>query len=334
MASINTSFDFKGVSACKLEADKYSCVIVPSMGSLVVRMLDNENKIEFFRYTEDSTIAQINSARCIWGLPTLYLPNRFDRGVIKTSDATYQLPINEPLFDNYIHGWVHEREHTVVSAEADDSKAVLVTNYTFGENDEMYKYFPLDFSITYTFTLSDKGLEHKVELKSLADKKLPVSICTHTCINAPIVQGGKQNTLRLSVPVEKICQLDERILPTEELLPLDTKGRRYKNGAMCPVLHQISNDMYTACDNTLDGEPFYGCIVTDKATGKRVCNEVSKEYKFWNMWNDRGMKGYFCPEPMTAMINSPNLKLPRDVSGYSELSKDEVFTCTQRFFSK
>lgn len=333
MASINTSFNFKGVDSCRLEAGRYSCIIIPSMGSLVVRMFDSENNIEFFRYTDEADIAEINSSRCIWGLPTLYLPNRFDKGVIKTSDSVYQLPINEPYFNNYIHGWVHEREHTIVSAQADDKRAVLVTRYTFADDDEMYKFFPLDFCITYTFTLSDEGLEHRVELKSLADKKLPVSICTHTCINAPIVAGASQETLRLSVPVEMTCELDDRILPTEKLLPLDESGELYRSGTMCPVLHDISNDMYTACENILDGEPFYGCIVTDEATGKRICNEVSKEYRFWNMWNDRGMNGYFCPEPMTAMINSPNLKLPNEVSGYCELSKNETFTCTQRFFS-
>lgn len=333
MASIDTSFDFKGISACKLDADKYSCIIVPSMGGLVVRMTDNKMKLEFFKYREEATIAQMNEARCLWGLPTLYLPNRFDKGVLKTSDAVYQLPINEPLLDNFIHGWVHDREHEIVLAEADDERAVLTTRYVFDEKDEMFKYIPLSFVLTYTFTLSAKGLEHKVTLESLADKKLPVSVCTHTCFNAPMTVGGKQDTMRLEVPVEKTCVLNERFLPTEELPPLDENGKLYKSGEMVPVLHDINNHMYTGCDTTLDGEKFHGCIVTDTETGARICNEVSKEYRFWNMWNDSGVNGYFCPEPMTAMINSPNLSLPYEVSGYCEISKGEKYTCTQRFFS-
>jgi aldose 1-epimerase len=91
--------------------------------------------------------------------------------------------------------------------------------------------------------------------------------------------------------------------------------------------------MYTACDNELDGKPFYGVIITDRNTGNRLCNEVSKEYKFWNMWNDKGYNGYFCPEPMTAMINCANLSLDPEISGYREISNGETFECWQRFFT-
>lgn len=326
-------FVMKGVPCVLLEYGKYSAVISPEYGSSVWRMRDEEAGIEVFRYSDKCSAAQIDKAREIWGLPTLYLPNRFDGGLLKTSDGEYHLPVNEVKLGNHLHGWVHKRAHKIEKVAAEEDKAVLVTSFTHGAEDPMYQYFPIDFKITYTFELSDNGLTHKVKLEDLSDKKLPVSICTHTCINAPITDGGRQKSLRLSVPIVERCELDKRCLPTEKLLPLGTKDMRYKNGTMRPVLHQISNDMYTACDNELDGKPFYGVVITDKDTGKRLCNEVSKEYKFWNMWNDRGGNGYFCPEPMTAMINCANLKLSDDVTGYKELAKGESFECWQRFFT-
>lgn len=326
-------FVMKGVPCVLLEYGKYSAVISPEYGSSVWRMRDEEAGIEVFRYSDKCSAVQIDKAREIWGLPTLYLPNRFDGGLLKTSDGEYHLPVNEVKLGNHLHGWVHKRAHKIEKVAAEEDKAVLVTSFTHGAEDPMYRYFPIDFKITYTFELSDNGLTHKVKLEDLSDKKLPVSICTHTCINAPITDGGRQKSLRLSVPIVERCELDKRCLPTEKLLPLGTKDMRYKNGTMRPVLHQISNDMYTACDNELDGKPFYGVVITDKDTGKRLCNEVSKEYKFWNMWNDRGGNGYFCPEPMTAMINCANLKLSDDVTGYKELAKGESFECWQRFFT-
>lgn len=328
------NFMMKGVPCIRLEADKYSAVISPLYGASVWRMRDEVNNIEVFRYSDDCTASQIDAAREIWGLPTLYLPNRFDGGLLKTSDGEYHLPVNEIKLKNHLHGWVHKRPHTVESVYADDEKAVAVTSFTHDENDEMYECFPLKFKISYTFELSKDGLKQTVRLENLSDKKLPVSICTHTCINAPLVPGTKQTGLRLSVPIVERCELDSRCLPTEKLLPLGTKDMRYKNGTMRPTLHMISNDMYTACDNELDGQPFYGVVITDKISGVKLCNEVSKEYKFWNMWNDRGYKGYFCPEPMTAMINCANLKLPDDVTGYKELKNAETFECWQRFFTK
>ncbi len=325
---------FKGLKAYKLEADKYSCVIVPELGGDVMRMRDEKLDMEIFRYREEATLEKINESRVLWGLPTLYLPNRFDGGVLKTSDDCYRFPINEPKLGNCIHGWVHEREHKVVSAKAENGIATLVTCYEFDKNDAMYQYMPLKFRLTYTYTLSADGLRQDIELENLSDKMLPVSLCTHTCINAPIVKGGKQEDMRLRVPAELKCELNERSLPTEKLLPLDDRDKQYKNGDMHPVLQDIDNDMYTAGMNTLDGEPFNGAVTTDVGTGRMIINEVSAEYRFWNMWNDKGVNGYFCPEPMTAMINSANLSLPREVTGYTEIAKGEKYSCWQSFCTR
>ena len=331
MANIDANYSFKGISTVLLEAAGYRAVIAYSCGSSVLRLVNDDKGVEVFRYKDETTIDEINSAREIWGLPTLYLPNRFDRGVLKTSDAIYQLPINEPLFDNFIHGFVHKREHKVELCEVHGESAVCKTSFEYGEGDEMFKFFPLPFRISYTFTLSGEGLKQEIELESRADKALPVSICTHTCISAPISHGGEQDEIYFEVPIGKKCILDERCLPTEELAPLDDYDRLYKTGEMKAVLHDISNDMYTAESTTLDGKPFYGVIITDRRSGAKVINEVSPEFKFWNMWNDMGGNGYFCPEPMTAMINSPNLSLSREESGYCELKNGEKFSCWQRF---
>ena len=332
--NIDLKFMFKDTECVRMQSGKYSCVIAPKLGAAVLRLRDEENGIEVFRYRDDCTLKTINKAREIWGLPTLFLPNRFDKGIIKTSDAVYQMPVNEKKLDNFIHGWVHKREHEIECYSTQDKKAVLVTSYTFDKNDEMYSYFPVDFKISYTFTLSENGLLQEIYLTNNSDKALPVSICTHTCLNAPMCDGGREESMRMCVPIIEKCELDKRCLPTEKLLPLKKKDLEYKEGTKMPTLHNIPNDMYTAGMNKLDGKDFYGSYVVDTDNGHKVCNEVSKEFKFWNMWNDKGNKGYFCPEPMTAMINSPNLSLPNEVSGYEEITKGHTFKCWQRFFTE
>lgn len=332
--SVDTSFECKGINCVKLTAGRYLAVVSPLTGSSVLRFYDTENDIEIFRYKDDCSLEQYNNAREIWGLPTLYLPNRFDGGLLRTSDGEYHLPVNETLFNNHIHGWVHKRAHKIEDSFVRDGIATVITSYTFGKDDEMYSCFPLDFKLTYTYELSEeKGLVQTLKLENLSDKHLPVSLCTHTCINAPIKVGGSQEELFLTVPVGEKCELDDRCLPTERLLPLNDYDKTYKNGTMKAVLHDISNDMYTAVTGELNGKPFHGVTVTDKVSGFRVCNEVSEEYKFWNMWNDRGGNGYFCPEPMTAMINAANLSLAPEVSGHCELGKGESYECRQRFFT-
>ena len=74
-------------------------------------------------------------------------------------------------------------------------------------------------------------------------------------------------------------------------------------------------------------------FVVDTKTGKGIGYEVSENYRFWILWNDKGHNGYFCPEPMTAMIDAPNLNLPKEQTGYQELAPQETFTATQHFFA-
>ena len=92
--------------------------------------------------------------------------------------------------------------------------------------------------------------------------------------------------------------------------------------------------MYTATRLVLpDGSVFRGVRMTDTASGKGIGYEVSEGYHFWILWNDRGEKHYFCPEPMTAMIDAPNLDMPAEKTGYCELEPGEIYHLAQHFFT-
>ena len=83
----------------------------------------------------------------------------------------------------------------------------------------------------------------------------------------------------------------------------------------------------------VNGHDFYGVFAEDTASGKKLCYEVSEEYGFWIIWNDRGFNHYFCPEPMTAMIDAPNLDMPNSVTGYTEVKPQQSYEVYQRFFT-
>lgn len=326
----------KGIEAVELAAGGYYAVVAPSIGSSVLRFRDEKRGIEVFRYRDDVSIAEIMGATEIWGLPTLYLPNRFDGGILKTSDGEYRLPVNEGKFGNHLHGFMHLRAHKIKALEAADGKAYVTTEFTFDEKDIIYQNcFPLKFTAEITIELSKEGLRHTVSIKNKSKKMLPISIATHTTINAPFVDGGRQEDIRLQVPAVKKLQFNKkRWLPNGRQAALNDWDMEYVSGAKCPVLQDICNDMYTAGTVELDGKPFRGTVMTDTASGKKICNETDELYKFWIVWNDKGFKNYFCPEPMTAQVNAPNLDMPREKSGYTELAPGKVYTVSQRFFTK
>lgn len=328
--------NFGGTPCIKLSAGGYEAVIAYEIGANVIRLRNNNSGIEFFRFNPDNTAETIRKSAEVWGLPTLYLPNRFADGVLRTSDAVYNLPVNEKApYNNHIHGFLHKREHELKGHAADDKCAWAKTRYIYDERDEFFKFLPVRFTAEYTFTLSENGLEQKIKFTNKSpDRVLPISIASHTTINSPFVDGGKEENIRLRVPAIKRCELNERCLPTEKLLDLSDWDREYADGTKKPVLQVCDNDMYTAGYLELDGKPFHGIIAEDTESGKKLCYEVSDEYKFWIVWNDRGFNHYFCPEPMTAMIDAPNLSLPAEISGYREIKPGEEFTASQRFFTR
>ena len=324
--------NWKGMPVAELKAGGYTAMIANEIGSNVIRLHDDVNGIEFFRHTADVTPEIIKGSTEVWGLPNLYLPNRLADGVLRTSDAVYQLPINEKApYNNHIHFILQKRCHRLTELFADDTKAFAKTEYIFDENDEFYQYLPIKFKAEFSFTLSDNGLEHRVKFTNLSNVMMPMSFATHTAMSSPFVDGGKQEDIRMKAPVCEKWTLNERCLPTGEILPLSDYDMEYKNGTKCPVLVNVDNDMYSAGSQEYNGSDFHGIIMMDQAQGKGIAYEVSNEYGFWIMWNDKGFNGYFCPEPMTAMIDAPNLDMPREQTGYCEVAPGESYEMWQKF---
>lgn len=335
MKNTTQLMNWNGMPCVKMSGGGYEALVAYEIGCNVIRLRSNTKEMEFFRWNPDNSAETIKQSAEVWGLPTLYLPNRFADGKLKTSDAVYQLPVNEKApYNNHIHGFLHKRTFEIVEHNADSNCAWVKARYVYDENDEFFQYLPIKFVAEYTFTLSAHGLEQDICFTNVSNKMLPMSLASHTTINAPFVDGAQESDIRLTVPAGKKCELNERCLPTEKLKTLTMWDLEYKNGTKCPVLQIVDNDMYFGEYTDLDGEKFHGVIAEDIASGKKLCYEVSEEYKFWIIWNDRGFNHYFCPEPMTAMIDAPNLSLPADITGYTEVRPGETFKAHQRFFAK
>ena len=324
--------DYKGKSIIELVSGKYKAWIAPFCGSNVMRLQDTEANIEVFRFDEKLSPEELVERAEIYGMPTLYLPNRLSNGLLKVSDCSYHFPINDAL-GNHIHGFLHKRAHNIVSAEADGAKAIAKTEYIYDENDEFFDTFPVSFKAEFTFTLSEEGLDYAFTMTNISDCQLPYGVCNHTTINGPFVKGSKGLDVRLYLPVGEKWELDSHCIPTGEFLPMTNHERQYLTGSQIPVEHEIDNDVFFAETGEFMDKPFYGAIVEDARTGNKIVYEVSEDYKFWIVWNDHGDKGYFCPEPSTWIIDAPNLPIPPEETGYAELAPGESKTITSRIYT-
>lgn len=322
-----------GAPVIEMKAGGYLAIIAPTVGSNIARLRDCRNKMELLRYHKEAPIKKLTASPEVYGLPTLYIPNRLNKGTLKVSDAVYQLPVNESRFQNYIHGFLHKRNHTVVELKTDGDKAVARTQYIYDEKDLFFEYFPVKFQADYEFILDEDGMHYSFTMTNLSDKQMPYGVCNHAAFRSPFTKKGKGKDIRLRIPAVKRCILNDRQLPTGEVRELSSYDEQYVKGTKHVIKSPINNDMYTVTTGELDGKPFYGAIMTDSISGKRICYEVDETFKFFIVWNDRGTKDYFCPEPMSWMIDAPNLDLPAEETGYIELAPNESKTVKEHIFT-
>ena len=321
---------FKGKDAISLSAGTYTATIAPFLGSNVIRMQDSATGIDFFRNDESRTLEEIMAEPVTWGLPTLYLHNRLAGGVLKCSDYTYQFPINETDLGNYIHGFLHLREHEIVSVETEGTNAVAKTGYTYDEKDPMFTVFPVKFRADFTFTLGEDGLHYAFTMTNLSeDRQLPFGMCNHTAFKGPFTEDSDGMNIRLYAAIGDKWELDKNCLPTLDMIPHGNHDRQYMTGCLIPVKQVINNDVYNIIEGDLEGVPFRGALMVDIKNKVDILYEVSEDFMFWCMWNEWGEKEYFCVEPLTWMINAPNLPLPGSESGYQEIAPGESKTVTE-----
>ncbi len=335
MSSKAEIIKWKGKDVIALSAGTYTATIAPFLGSNIIRMQDSATGIDFFRNDDSRTIEEVMAEPVTYGFPTLYLHNRLSGGVLKCSDHTYQFPINEPLFGNAIHGFLHERAHSIVSAETSGTAAIAKTSYTYDEKDPFFTTFPVSFRADFTFTLDEDGMHYAFSMTNLSgDRQLPFGMCNHTAFKGPFVEDSDGMNVRLYIPIGEKWALDQNRIPTLDMLPHGNHDRQYMTGSLIPVKQIIDNDTFNTAVGDLDGREFRGALMTDIKAKVDIVYEVSDDFLFWIIWNDEGEKEYFCVEPMTWMIDAPNLPIPADESGYCELAPGQTKTVTEHIYAK
>ena len=322
---------FKGETCILMEYDNYRGLLAPSLGSNFLNLEETTHHVRFFHFKKGMSRKFLKKCNIIIGLPTTYLPNRLKDGILRTSDATYHFPVNEKNRNNHLHGFLHTRCHKILSMEEKDECVIARTYYEYDERDDFFPYFPLEFRADFTFTLSKEGLRYEVTLKNLSEHMLPFGFGTHTTLSCPFIKRQKKKEgkhYHFYLPVKHRYQLNERCLPDGTYKALSEYEEQYIKGIARPTGHDINDELYRLAETT---EQSYRSIVTDERTGLSIVNEVSKEYGFYILWNIGGKQDFFCPEPLTWLIDAPNLDLPKEETGYRELKPQESATVWQKF---
>ncbi|AJS58421.1 aldose 1-epimerase [Paenibacillus sp. IHBB 10380] len=330
MDNPNAAFEtnFQGETAIWLTHGRYEAAVLPEMGANLILFRDKEKGYHFLREPKAEEMDDFKASPGIYGIPVLFPPNRYEDGKFPWDGQVYQLPVNEPVTGNHLHGYMHTLPWTVERYTSDVLESVVILSQRVSEGHLYKQYFPFDFTIRLRYTLSDAGLQQQVTVINEGTQRMPNLIAFHTAIHAPFAPDSKASDYRVKITIGERVELNERNLPTGQFQPLSPDEVLMKGDGVNPYFAGMDNH-YTAMPQNGRNH----MELTDTRTGDKLIYDVGTSYKYWMIWNNGANGRYFCPEPQMNLVNAPNISgKDAEEIGLIGIEPGEIWEQTSRLY--
>lgn len=251
-----------------LHCGKWQAEITPWMGMNTVSLTCGDRPV--LRTPASREALQADS--CVYGTPILLPPNRTEGGIFTFDGKAWQLPVNEPVFNNHLHGFVHCQAFHLT--EATETK-VSGTYENRGET------FPYPYRMEVVCRLREEGYLQEFLITNTGNTDMPLAFGLHTVFAAPE---------RIQVPIGKRWLVNDCYIPTGELEDLSPEAQSYRDGASPEGT--LVRGFYTSCGQ--------------EARVGDFCYRVSDHFNQWVLWNGDGSQGFCAVEPMCGAVNALN----------------------------
>lgn len=250
-----------------LQNQEWSCTICPGFGSNIISLRHNGFPI----LREPETLSVLQQFPVLFGLPLLLPPNRTSGGKFVFEGQEYSLPINEPVYDNHIHGILHSAAFEVISHSETELRTRLINQ---GE------YFPFPFQLTIVDQLLPTGLLRSLDIVNTGISAMPLVLGFHTTFTQP-------NSFSVSIGDRWV--VNDRYIPTGEKAALTAEQFTYREG--CILTGQRVNGFYEAT-----------------APIARIGDYLFSVDGFdqWILFNSDGKQHFLCVEPQLGPVNALN----------------------------
>jgi len=312
-----------------LKYGKYSAIVLPGVGGNLISFRDEERGYAFIREPEGADWEGFLKRPWLHGVPVLFPPNRYDAGTFEFDGRTYRFPVNEPNTGNHLHGFVYSSKWDVVEFGSSEEKSYVTVRLLFDENHPDYAHFPHRVVLSQTFTLTSDGLSQQFDAVNESSEAIPFMLGFHTTFNAPFASGSRPEDLECGISIGERWELNERMLPTGKRLPLNEGESRLRQGE--------GNPYFDSMDNHYTASPVAGVnamTLYDRRAGVRFVYEAGDAYKHWMVYNASANGKFFCPEPQTGMVNSPNVELPVEQTGLIRLEPGQTWSAVSRMYAE
>jgi aldose 1-epimerase len=264
----------------KLRYRDWEAEMVPGFGANVIRL--KHNSIDILRSPD--TMEEALVSPYLYGIPILFPPNRTESGAFTFDGNTYQLQVNETMFNNHLHGLMFDAPFHLVNSSDHHARCVYENN---GER------YPFKFTMAITILLDEDGFYQQVDIDNVGNTNMPVLIGFHTTFVEPD---------KFQVPIGKRWVTKTNHIPTGELADLTKEELEYIGGC-CPRGRMVSGFFNTAGNKAKIGKYVY---------------TTSNNFTQWVLFNGGGDKGYLCIEPQSGPVNGLNMP-----DGHIRLAKGE-----------
>ncbi|MEW9673928.1 aldose 1-epimerase [Ammoniphilus sp. 3BR4] len=206
---------YLGEPAVRAGNGQLEIILVPGWGSNLISLIDKQTNKEILRAPRSSGEYEANP--WLYGTPILFPPNRISDGIFDFAGKTYHLEINEKDKNNHLHGFVHDKKWELLKAETNGNKAILETEFDSSTYPEIYQQFPHHFVIRMSYILDGITLHKNATIMNKGEEPFPWGLGYHTTFLFP------EEDSTFSLTADKAWELDERLLPTGQLVDIPYK---------------------------------------------------------------------------------------------------------------
>lgn len=218
------------------------------------------------------TLDLVAAGTATYGISVLLPPNRTENAKFTFDGKCYCLPMNEPRYQNSIHGRLHRVHFRVLDKNA---TSVTATYLNIGE------IFPFPFRITVHYYLDESGYHQEFTIENVGNIDMPLVFGLHTNFVSPET---------LQIPLDRKWPTNDRLIPNGQPMELTEQAQSFRTGS------------------PTQGFPITGFFTSGGTTAQldNVLYTVSDNFNQWLLWNGEGTKGFISVTPQCGAVNALN----------------------------
>lgn len=299
--------DWQGTPAYTLENDRLLVSICPAVGNNAYSIWDKKLNREMLRIP--SGPAELSEQPIQFGTPILMPPNRISEGKFRYDGRDYQFDINHAT-GNHIHGMVRSQPWTVTASGEREGKQFLTSVLRLAEDPNVQRQYPHALELEVTYELEDGTLRQLLRATNRGETKAPFGYGLHTWF----LLDGQPEQWKLQLPAVGIWELDDKSVPTGNIVPLRGRFEQLVQGDSLAGHHL--DTVFQIGD--------YPCLAILSRDTVEIRYSGSSLFKQWVIFTKGEAHDFICLEPYTWVTNAPNIDLPEEVTGLRGIAPGET----------